>query len=163
MKAREILTLDNYNPLKVDIDVIQNIVNQIPHDGYIEESIAAALSASCLVAADKCADLLGQATLYLSYCDGQVKSSKASAIQEAIKNKVPSTLAKDCILNDKTLVEVTNKYNIAFAWRQWLEDKKDILIKTHHLCKDIANRKWVPTSDINLNIDKPKSGDQVEW
>jgi len=152
LNIREILRIDNFNPLDVDISFLKEVSNMIPQGGYIDPAMAEQLATICLRAADFCVDLLGQSTLYLSHCDAQRRASKAEAILDCLSNKVPSTIVKEVALSNADYVEKTNLYNMALGWHTWLEAKRETLIKTHHLCKDLvrksessANTNWEPS------------------
>lgn len=142
MKAREILSISNFNPLEVDIAFLNDVTDQIPEEGYIDPAMAERLATATLRAADRCVDLLAQSTLYVSYCDAERRSAKSSAINAKISSGVSATIAKEAFSDDENFTTATNKYNLAFAWQTWLENKMDTLLKTHHLCKDLAKKDY---------------------
>lgn len=155
-QVREILKIDNFDPMEIDISRITAVSDQIPQEGYIDPSMAERLATVCLQAADFCVDLLAQATLYLSHCDAKRRTAKAHAINRGISRKVPSTIVKETAACDEEYIESMNNYNLALAWHTWLETKRDTLIKTHHLCKDLVRKteststNWTPSNEVEL-------------
>ena len=164
MKIPEVLNIDSFDPMGVDVSYIQEVADQIPR-GAIQVSIADNLATITLAAADRCGDLLAQSTLYLSHCDATRRAAKSKAIKEASSRKVPSTIVKETVSDDEEFVKATNKYNIALAWHTWLENKHASLLKTHHLCKDLLKRGdaqlsaagWTPTVISDDDDRKPTS------
>lgn len=154
MKVREILRIQDFDPLDVDITFLKDVSAQIPQEGYIDPAMAEKLATVCLTAADRAADLLAQATLYLSHCDANRRSARASAIADALARKVPSTLAKELCATDVDYQKSCDKYDVALGWHTWLETKRDTLIKTHHLCKDLV-RKF--DDNMSTNWDPPET------
>lgn len=156
MKVREILRIKDFDPLDVDITFLKDVSAQIPQEGYIDPAMAEKLATVCLTAADKAADLLAQATLYLSHCDANRRSARASAIADALARKVPSTLAKELCATDTAYQKSCDKYDVALGWHTWLETKRDTLIKTHHLCKDLV-RKFDDNMSTNWDPPEPEA------
>lgn len=140
MKIREILNINNFDPLNVDIVFLEQVSAQIPQGGYMDPAMAEHLATATLGAADKCIDLLAQSTLYLSHCDAQRRSVRSKVIKELQDRKVPATIVKEVYADDPTYLESTNKYNLALALSTWLENKHDALLKAHHLCKDLIRK-----------------------
>lgn len=138
--SREILKIKDFDPMNVDVTFLEDVSSQIPSEGAISGPMAEQLATACLYAADKCCDLLAQATLYLSHCDGIKREAKAIAISECLSRKVPSTIVREVCASDEKLIKVSNQYDIALAWHTWLEAKRDTLVKTHHLCKDLIRK-----------------------
>ena len=167
MKSREILHIDNFKPLDVDITFLNRVSSQIPQAGYIDPAMAEKLATVCLQAADSCSDLLAQATLYMSHCDARRRSTKAEAISRALDRKVASTIVKEVCESDPDLQRVTGEYNVALTWLKWLELKRDTLVKTHHLCKDLirkhdgSNTNW-ESSEISTSNVPSSEGESSE-
>lgn len=132
-----IITIQDFDPEKVDTTFLSSVVARIPDNGLIDPAIAEVLATLTLKAADQCGDLLGQSTLYLAHCDGNRRSAKAVAIKQLLSEKKPTTVVKEIFADDNTYVIASNKYNMALAWNTWLQNKQGTLIKTHHLCKDL--------------------------
>ena len=137
---KKVLTIDNFDPLKVDVSFLEDVSEQIPQEGFMDAAMAEHLATSTLRAANFCIDLLAQSTLFLGHCDSQRRSVKSKLIKQMMSNKTPSTLAKDVFQDEEEYIEVENKYNMALAWSTWLENKYDALLKTHHLCKDLIRK-----------------------
>jgi hypothetical protein len=140
MQAREILNIEDFDPLKVDVSFLRNVNAQLPEEGYMDPAMAEKLATVTLRATEICDDLLGQAVLLLSHRDAQRRSARSKAISNLLSNKVPSTVVKELYADDPDYVEASNKYNIALAWHSWLENKHGTLIKTHHWCKDFVRK-----------------------
>ena len=140
MKPRQILNIDNFNPLDVDVSFLEDVSAQIPDQGYMDQSMAEHLASATLRAADTCVDLLAQATLLLSHYDAKRKGAKSKVIKDMLARKVPSTVVRDLYADEPEYIIESNKYNIALAWMTWLENKYAILLKTHHLCKDLVKK-----------------------
>jgi hypothetical protein len=169
LKVREILRIQDFDPLDVDISFLKEVSSQIPQEGYIDPAMAEKLATVCLTAADRAADLLAQATLYLSHCDANRRSARASAIADALARKVPSTLAKELCASDEAYQKSCDKYDVALGWHTWLETKRDTLIKTHHLCKDLVRKfddnmstNWDPPDSESKKLSKTLTEDQSE-
>ena len=140
MRIKEILSIDNFDPLNIDISFRDSVSNQVPQEGYMDPAMAEHLATTTLRAADTCIDLLAQATLYLSHCDAQRRSVRSQVIKTLQDRKVPSTIVKEVYADDERYLTITNKYNLALALSTWLENKHDTLLKTHHLCKDLIRK-----------------------
>ena len=116
------------------------------------------LASTTLMAADKLVDLLAQSVYYESHCSAVVRATKATVINEMLSNKRPTTVVKEIFADDPRYVEASNKYNMALAWKSWLENKHANLLKTHHLCNDLlqkaeaqlGNASWTP----NISTDE---------
>lgn len=155
--TRSFLSIESFDPLKVDISFLESVSNQVPEQGYMDGPMAEHLATVTLKAADYCIDLLAQATLYLGHCDAQRKAIRSRAIKQMLSDKVPSTVAKEACADDEDYIRSTNDYNIALAWSTWLENKHDALLKTHHLCKDLIRKAemlkdssgWSPMDVLN--------------
>lgn len=140
MNMRKILSINNFDPLEVDVSFLEQVSNQVPQEGYIDPAMAEHLATSTLRAADRCIDLLAQATLYLSHCDAQKRATRSRVIKALQDQKVPATIVKEVYADDEEYLRVTNIYNMALALSTWLENKHDALLKTHHLCKDLIRK-----------------------
>ena len=140
MKPRQFLNIDNFDPLEIDISFLEDVTSQIPTQGFMDQSMAEHLATVTLSAADKCVDLLAQATLFLSHCDANKRAAKSSVIKDMLVRKVPSTVVKDLYADEPAYIIHSNKYNMALAWSTWLENKYATLLKTHHLCKDLVKK-----------------------
>jgi hypothetical protein len=168
---KKILTIDDFDPMNVDTSFLEQVSAEIPQEGYIDPAMAERLATITLIAADKCSDLLAQATLYLSHSDSKRRTTRASVIKRLLSEKVPSTIVKEVYCDDHQYVRDDNKYNMALAWSTWLENKLTTLLKTHHLCKDLIKKSegvfnasgWETNIDdiskpTRKIVDKPKSG-----
>ena len=163
MSIRQILNIENFDPLNIDVVFLENVSDKIPQEGYMDPAMAEHLATVTLRAADKCIDLLAQSTLYLSHCDSQRRSVRSKVIKVLQDQKVPATIIKEVYCDNEQYIEITNKYNIAFALNTWLENKHDALLKTHHLCKDLIRRaqgtqgasSWEP-SDYEPVVETPR-------
>jgi hypothetical protein len=135
-RQRSFLSIDNFDPLEVDISFLDEVTDTFPVQGAMDGPMAEQFATATLMAADRCTDLLAQSIVFLGHCDTAKRSAKARAIRDSLNNKVPSTVAKDVSSDGIDFVEAENKYNVALAWNTWLQSKNDALIKMHHLCKD---------------------------
>lgn len=155
--TRSFLTIESFDPLKVDISFLEAVSEQVPSQGYMDAPMAEHLATATLKAADYCIDLLAQATLYLGHCDAKRKAIRSKAIKQMLSDKIPSTVAKEACADDDEYIKANNDYNIALAWSTWLENKHDALLKTHHLCKDLIRKAevlknssdWTPTDIVS--------------
>ena len=89
---RELLTVSAFDPLSVDVALLNEVTEAIPSSGFIDLGMAQVLSVATLKAADYATDLIGQSVAYVSYCEGRVKAAKASAIKDLLMQKKPSTI-----------------------------------------------------------------------
>ena len=140
MKAKEILNIEGFNPLSVDVSFLKNVSAEIPEEGYMDLAMAERLAGATLKAAELCDDLLGQAVLLLSDRDAHRRATKSRVISELLNRKVPSTIVKELYADDPDYIKISNEYNIALAWHSWLENKHGTLVKTHHWCKDFVRK-----------------------
>lgn len=172
IKSREVLNIDNFNPLDVDITFIKDISTQLPDEGYMDPAMAERLATSTLKAAELCDDLLGQSVLLLSHCDALKRSAKSKVIGELLAVKTPSTVVKELYADKPEYIEATNEYNKALAWNTWLSNKHSTLIKTHHWCKDFVRKTegtfggaaWEPAENVATNLEKPtKNNSKSSW
>lgn len=140
MKAREILNIDSFDPLEVDISFLKDVTARIPKEGYMDVGMAEQLATITLRAAEQCDDLLGQAVLLLSHRESEQRTAKALVTSTLLSSKTPSTVVKELVASDPSVIETMNNYNKALAWHSWLQNKYSTLIKTHHWCKDQVRR-----------------------
>lgn len=137
---KEILNIENFDPLNVDVSFLREVSEQIPDAGFMDPAMAEHLATATLKAADLCIDLLGQSTLYLADCDARKRATKATVIKKLLDMKKPSTVVKEIFADDDEFIAITNKHNQATALHNWLENKHASLLKTHHLCKDFIKK-----------------------
>lgn len=133
----DLLRVQNFDPMNVNVSYIQNTIGLIPADGSIDLNEAERLATLFLKCADYCSELLSQAVRFFGYTDSEKKAEKASAIERKIENKTPATTAKETYSNDPKYVEASNKNTDAQAFLTWITQKHDNLIKAHVLCKDL--------------------------
>lgn len=169
MKIKQILNIDDFDPLNVDVAFLDKVSAQIPDKGYMDPAMAEHLATATLKAADYCIDLLGQSTLYLAHCEAQKRSIKASVIKDLLDNKKPSTIVKEIFADNEDYQDISNKYNMALALHTWLENKHAALLKTHHLCKDFIRKSeglqgmsgWEPSENASSNVESPIDKDRT--
>lgn len=163
---KEILNIENFDPMKVDVSFLKEVSKQIPEEGFMDPAMAEHLATATLKAADLCIDLLGQSTLYLADCDARRRAAKAIVIKRLLDAKKPSTVVKEIFADDPEYIKVSNQYNQASALHVWLENKHGALIKTHHLCKDFIKKAetlqgasgWEPRTE-----ETPRASGKSSW
>ena len=137
VRIADILKIENFDPMNVDVSYIEEVINLIPRDGCIDLSEAEKLATAFLRCADYCGDLVAQSTRFLGYRDAEKKSQKGTAIEKKIQNKMPATTAREVYGNDEDYVKSCDKHTEAQAWQIWITQKYDNLIRAHVFCKDI--------------------------
>jgi len=133
----DLLKIDGFDPMNVNVSYIQQTTNLIPADGSIDLNEAEKLATVFLKCADYCGDLMAQAVRYFGYTDAEKKSEKASSIERKVEAKMPATTAKETFSNDPKFVTASNKNTDAQAFLTWVTQKQENLIRAHVLCKDL--------------------------
>lgn len=136
----DLLSIEGFDPLKIDLENLQAISREIPQDGNIDINNAEVLSVKFLRAADMCGDILGQISRYEGATDTRVRTTKADAIQLLAEQKVPATTQAQRYGNNEKFIEASNKNTDAKAVKEWLQRKYDLLIRAHYICRDVARR-----------------------
>lgn len=140
MKTGDILNIDSFDPMDLDITYIKDTINEIPKDGLIDINDAERLATIILRCADYCGDILAKAARYSGYKETLKRASKSAAIYRKIKEKITPTVAKEAYADDEEFIEASNNATTAEALLKWLDEKYQNLIKAHILCKNILAR-----------------------
>jgi len=137
IKLGDILKVEDFNPMEVDITYIEETIQLIPKSGMIDLNQAEQLATAFLRCADYCSSLIAQAVRLIGYRDAEKKSQKGTAIETKIQSKVPATTAREVYGNDENFIKACNSHTEAQVWSSWINQKYDNLIRAHVLCKDI--------------------------
>lgn len=137
VRVGDLLNIDNFDPMNVDVGYIRQTLALIPKDGTINLHEAERLATVFLRCADFCDDVLAQAIRYLGRRDAGKKAEKASAIERKVANKVAGTTARETYGNDPIYITAADAHTDAQAFLTWITQKRDNLIKAHVLCKDL--------------------------
>lgn len=141
--TRDILNIDGFDPMGLDITYIKDTMAEIPEDGVIDINNAERLATIFLRCADYCGDLVAKATHYWGYKETQQRAQKSGAIYRKIKEHITQTVAKEAYADDQEYIKAANEATTAEALVKWLDEKYQDLIKGHILCKNILARNIV--------------------
>ena len=133
----DLLNIDGFDPMKVDVSYIQGTSHMIPRDGSIDLHEAERLATVFLSCADYCGELISQAVRLTGFRDANKKSEKGSSIERKIAGKTPATTARETYGNDPEFLKATEAHIDAEAFLTWIKMKYENLIKAHVLCKDL--------------------------
>lgn len=144
MKSNDILDIENFDPLKVDLTEIKKATDQIPQDGFIESADAGRLATIFLVAADKCSDMITVAERWRGYIEAEKKAERARAIARKMSppgggKGITGTVAKEAYGDDEEYLKISKKSATAIAWLGHVMRQYELLNKYHHLCKGILS------------------------
>lgn len=137
VRLGDILNIENFDPMNVDVGYIQQISHMVPRDGSIDLNEAEKLATVFLACADYCGELISQAVRLVGYRDAERKSKKGDAIESKIAGKTPATTARETYSNDPTYVTAAKEHADAEAFLIWIKQKYENLMKAHVLCKDL--------------------------
>jgi|GEM_PF-6936690 len=149
MISKEILSIESFDPLNVNIDYVYETIQLLPADGHIDDTQAEQLATRFLRCADYCSDLLAQAIRHVAGCETAMKSTRADAIEKKIASGVSATAAKELFGNDERFIKASRCLATAAAWQGWIDHKYQNLLKAHHHCKEIMK---------GYMLGKPSSG-----
>lgn len=135
--SRDVISIENFDPLNVNIGYIAETIDLLPADGHIDIHQAEELATRFLRCADYCSDLVAQATHFMAVQETLVKSARADAIENKIASGVSATAAKELFGNDEVFIKISRQHATAAAWQDWLQNKYQNLLKAHHHCKEI--------------------------
>ena len=157
----EILKIENFDPMNVDVSYIQGVSHKIPKDGSIDLHEAERLATIFLSCADYCGELISQAVRLAGYRDADRKSQKGDAIEKKIAGKTPATTARETYSNDPNYVVAAKSHADAEAFLMWVKQKYDNLVKAHVLCKDLMkahadNRNVSGWDGADVTLDEPE-------
>lgn len=137
VRLGDLLNIDGFDPMNVDVSYIQGTSHMIPRDGSIDLHEAERLATVFLSCADYCGELISQAVRLTGFRDADKKSKKGDAIERKIAEKTPATTARETYGNDPAYVRATEAHTDAETFLIWIKMKYENLIKAHVLCKDL--------------------------
>lgn len=141
--ARDILGIEGFNPEEVSVSDVVDLSKKIPSSGVVDEATADQLAALFLHGADRCSDLLAQATRYAAFKNAERNNAKAEAslVRAEQQGHGKTQGSRDTYVGmDSQFKVASEKEALAVAWKKWLETKYELFIKWHHLCKSVAER-----------------------
>lgn len=134
------LTSSNFDPKKIDIKYIEELIELIPKSGIVDFNQAEIFAARFLRGADYCIDLVSQAIHYKSIKESEKNEAKALAIAKLIDRGISATSAIQQYNSDKDYLVKAKELAEAEAWLEWIKLKYKNLIAAHVYCKDILRR-----------------------
>lgn len=137
IRLGDLLSIENFDPMNIDVGYIQGVSHKIPRDGSIDLNEAERLATVFLSCADYCGELISQAVRLAGFRDANKKSKKGDAIERKIAGKTPATTARETYSNDNEYIKAAQSHTDAEAFLTWIKLKYDNLIKAHVLCKDL--------------------------
>ena len=137
VRLGDLLKIDGFDPMNVDVGYVQRISHMVPRDGSIDLHEAEKLATMFLACADYCGELISQAVRLVGFRDADRKSQKGDAIEKKIAGKTPATTARETYSNDPDYVVAAKAHADAEAFLVWIKQKYENLIKAHVLCKDL--------------------------
>jgi len=137
IRIGDILKLEDFNPMDVDVTYIQQTIGMIPKSGMIDINQAEQLATVFLRCADYCSDMVAQATRFVGNKDAMKRAAKGTAIETKIAGGTPATTSRETYGNDPNYIKATEKLVEGQAFLNWITQKHDNLLKAHVLCKDL--------------------------
>ncbi len=137
IRLGDLLKIEDFDPMSVDVSYIQGVSNMVPKSGYIGLSEAEKLATVFLRCADYCSELLSQAIRLQGYREAEKKSQKGGSIERKVAGGTAQTTARESYSNDPLFVKASESLADADAFLSWVKQKHDNLIRAHVLCKDI--------------------------
>lgn len=137
VRLSDLLKIEDFDPMNVDVSYIQGVSGMVPKDGYIGLAQAERLATIFLRCADYCGDLLSQAIRLQGYREAEKKAQKGGSIERKIAGGTAQTTARESYSNDPQFVAASQSLTDADAFLSWVKQKHDNLIRAHVLCKDI--------------------------
>jgi hypothetical protein len=137
IRLGDLLNIDGFDPMDIDVSYIQGTSHMIPRDGSIDLNEAERLATVFLCCADYCGELISQAVRLAGVRDADKKSKKGDAIERKISGKTPATTARETYGNDPEYVKSAESHTDAEAFLTWIKLKYENLVKAHVLCKDL--------------------------
>lgn len=137
VRLGDLLNIEGFDPMNVDVSYIQGTSHMIPRDGSIDLHEAERLATVFLSCADYCGELISQAVRLTGFRDADKKSRKGDAIEQKIAGKTPATTARETYSNDPAYIKAAQAHADAEAFLTWIKLKYENLIKAHVLCKDL--------------------------
>jgi len=135
---KDLLKIEGFNPLNLDISYIQEELDGLPKNGEIDINIAEALATRWLRAADYCSELLAKASRWMGYKKTLKNAELAAAGLRTGQSS--ATAQKQLAPMDGAYIESANNFTEAEACCMLLKEKHDSLMAAHYLAKEILKR-----------------------
>lgn len=133
---KEQLSLENFDPLDIEISKIKDIASAMPLDANIDIPNAENLSIKFLRAADECSEILSTLILLESKAKSSMGVIKSRLYLEASDHGYKTMGDKKAYSESHPeYIEAVNKYDEANAARKFFETKQQWFIDAHRLMK----------------------------
>jgi len=136
LTIKEHLSLDDFDPLSIDITKIKEVSDSMPLDANIDAPNAENLALKFLRAADECAEILSTLILLESKAKSNVNTIKNRLYLEAsdhghktIKDRQAYAESHD------TYVAAVEKHDEIYATRKFFDTKQQWFVDAHRLMK----------------------------
>ncbi len=139
MTVRDQLSINEFDPMNIDVSEFDDLHKTIPSDGNIDINLASMLASQFLRAADRISEILSTLTWHEQKTKDEKKRAFANAFVriKSDNTKITDTLAKcKAELDDEYLI-CCNRAAEAEAVRLHFKIKHETFLKGHHLMKDI--------------------------
>jgi hypothetical protein len=164
MKIRDVIG-ESVDEAFLDYDYtrIQETLNEISNNDTPDIAHAQYLQHKCLVAADILAEYSGKIIKHLSYLENKLTSIRnkyALEYRDPITNKATGEMRAFAVKSCPDADEYEENLARAKGVKALLDKKFDILIKAHHLYKDVANQ-LIRTIPGENNV--PNTDEKTNW
>jgi len=137
LTVRNVLDIDNFDPLNIDVSEFEKLANSMPRDSSIDLQTAELLAAQCLRTADRCSEILSTLILF----EGKIKAKKnatRSRLYLMAKDEGYKTIEerKAFAESHPDYTDADNKMASVYAIRKYFEMRHDFFLKSHQYMKE---------------------------
>ena len=152
-------TSDTLNLDDVDVSYITKISREIPESGDLSAPVAIRLSMKFLYAANLCSELIAKVSRVVGHKKTEVKKegAEASLVRSSETTIKGREIDRD---RDAVYIEARNELVDAESLLLFLNNKHDILIAAHYLCRDIVRGDRVGDYSLSIHDDDDEDIDQ---
>ena len=134
---KEVLEIDSFNPLNIDVTEFEELSKSMPRDANIDLYTAEKLSSQYLQAANRCSEILST----LIAIEGKAKSKKGAVhgrlfLQARDEGHRTVQDKKAYVESHEEFLGIEEKLADVFATRKYFEMKHDFFLKSHQMMKE---------------------------
>lgn len=136
LTVRQQLSLDNFNPLDIEVQEFSELSNCMPRDANIDVVNAERLASRFLRAADRCSEILSTLILLEGKAKSKVNTVKNKLYLEAASEGHKTVKERQAYAESHDdFVAASDAYDEAYAARKFFEAKQKWFIDAHYLMK----------------------------
>lgn len=148
-----------FDPMDIDVSWIQEISNEIPHDGMIPPELAEVLCIKFARASEVCGEHISKLTYYLGKCNVLRDRELGQCMLDPGRSGGAAITKEKISKGDDEYVKKANRAAMAEGSLEWFKSKQRAFDKYHYIARNIVTNRV----GVNSNIDPTnKSFGKVE-